>query len=367
MIAAHAPGQRQPDARVLVVNANGSLSSILRARWIDHLRAGDLVVANDAATLPASLHGVHVPTNASIEVRLASRRSLDAVDVLQWTALVFGAGDWRTRTEERSSPPPLGPGDRLALGPLTATIVRVLDHPRLVSLRFETTPAEFWRAVVRHGRPIQYAHLDADLAPWDVQTPIAGPPVAVEPPSAGFVIDWRTLGRLRAGGVAFATLTHAAGLSSTGDPLLDARLPLDEPYAIPLSTARAIQRARHVRRRIIAVGTTVVRALEHSANRHGRVVAGPGVADNRIAKDSQLRVVDALLTGTHEAGSSHFELLRAFVANAALERAATALEAGRFRTHEFGDSMLVERASGRANPFVARARAGFGSGWVAPA
>ena len=150
-------------------------------------------------------------------------------------------------------------------------------------------PAAFWAAIARHGRPIQYAHLAVDLAPWDVQTPIAGLPVAVEPPSAGFMIDWRTLGRLRERGVGFATLTHAAGLSSTGDPLLDARFPLDEPYAIPLSTARAIERTRRAHGRVIAIGTTVVRALEHVASRHGRVVAGTGVADNRITNGTPLR------------------------------------------------------------------------------
>ena len=226
------------------MRADGATSESSRARWIEYLHAGDLIVANDAATLPASLQGVHLPTNATIEVRLATRHSLDAADVLHWTAVVFGAGDWRTRTEDRPTPPALAAGDRLALGPLGATIVRTLDHPRLVSLRFDATPSAFWKAIAHHGRPIQYAHLAVDLAPWDVQTPIAGPPVAVEPPSAGFTIDWRTLGRLRERGVGFATLTHAAGLSSTGDALLDARFPLDEPYAIPLSTSRAIERTR---------------------------------------------------------------------------------------------------------------------------
>lgn len=360
MIPANTPRQRPGDARLLVVRADGSMAESPRVRWIDHLRPGDLIVANDAATLPASLHGVHLPTSAPIEVRLATRQSLDAAGVLHWTAVLFGAGDWRTRTEDRPLPPAMLVGDRLALGPLDATIVQMLDHPRLVLLRFATTPAAFWAAIARHGRPIQYAHLAVDLAPWDVQTPIAGLPVAVEPPSAGFTIDWRTLGRLREHGAGFATLTHAAGLSSTGDPLLDARFPLDEPYAIPLSTARAIERTRRAHGRVIAVGTTVVRALEHVASRHGRVVAGAGVADNRITNGTQLRIVDALLTGTHEGGSSHFELLRAFANDATLARVTSALHAGEYRTHEFGDSMLVVRARLRANPFAARARAGFG-------
>ena len=76
------------------------------------------------------------------------------------------------------------------------------------------------------------------LSLWDVWTVIAGPPVAFEPPSAGFVLDWQMLKTLHARGIEFATITHAAGISSTGDAELDGRLPLDEPYEIPAATAR---------------------------------------------------------------------------------------------------------------------------------
>ena len=142
-----------------------------------------------------------------------------ADDVLHWTAVLFGAGDWRTRTEDRAPPPALiAAGDRLALGPLAATIVETLDHPRLVLLRFDATPAMFWN---RHRAPRTADPVRASSSsisqPWDVQTPIAGPPVAVEPPSAGFVIDWRTLGRLRERGVGFATL------DARGRPVVDRR------------------------------------------------------------------------------------------------------------------------------------------------
>src|SRR5262245_21895149 len=129
MIAADRPTQRPPDAKLLVVNSRGQLTHARRAAFVDFLRPGDLVIANDAATLPASLHGEHEPTGSPIEVRLAGRPSLAPDDVRQFTAIVFGPGDHRTRTEDRSPPPPLAPGDRLSLGPLTATIEGLLGHP----------------------------------------------------------------------------------------------------------------------------------------------------------------------------------------------------------------------------------------------
>lgn len=341
MIAASRPTQRPPDAKLLVVDASGRISHALRSAFSKFLRPRELVIANDAATLPASLQGAHQRTGSPIEVRLAGRCSLDADDVREFSAIVFGAGDFRTRTEDRPAPPPMAPGDRLALGPLSATIERLLGHPRLVSLRFEGSLDEIWAGLARHGRPIQYAHVPVSLALWNVWTPIAGPPVAFEPPSAGFTLGWQELAEMRAKGVTFATITHAAGISSTGDAELDLRLPLDEPYRVPKATADAIRRARADGRRIVAVGTTVVRALEH-AGRRGLVQPGEGLATQRIGSRTPLRIVDAILSGTHEPGSSHYELLRAFVDDATLERVTDELDSHAYRTHEFGDSVMIE-------------------------
>ncbi len=181
---------------------------------------------------------------------------------------------------------------------------------------------------------------------WDTWTPIAAAPVAFEPPSAGFALDWRALASMRARGTRFATITHAAGLSSTGDPQLDAWLPFDEPYRIPERTAFELRQARADGRRVVAIGTTVVRALEHAAGRDGMVHGGDGVATQRIGPSTALRVVDAVLSGTHERGSSHYELLRAFADDLTLARVGRELEARGYRTHEFGDSVLLERRQG---------------------
>jgi S-adenosylmethionine:tRNA ribosyltransferase-isomerase len=120
-------------------------------------------------------------------------------------------------------------------------------------------------------------------------------------------------------------------------------LPFDEAYWIPEPTAGAIASARHEGRRIVAVGTTVVRALEHSASRFGLVVPGRGIATQRIAASTSLQVADAILSGTHEPGTSHYELLQAFADTEFLRRAVAVHDAAGFRTHEFGDSVLIER------------------------
>ena len=349
MIAADMAVQRPPNAKLLVVDARKKIGHAARSAFVEFLRHGDLVIANDAATMPASLHGMHAATGAPVEVRLAGRPSLRPEDVGRFSAVVFGEGDFHTRTEDRPAPPPLAAGDRLILGPLRATVERLLRHPRLVSLLFDGTPDEVWAGLARHGRPIQYAHVPAPLALWDVWTRIAGPPVAFESPSAGFALDWHALASMREHGVEFETITHAAGISSTGDEELDRLLPFDEPYRIPEATALAISRARARGGRIVAVGTSVVRTLEHAATGDGRVRAGEGLATGRIGRSSRLRVVDAILSGTHEPGTSHYELLRAFLDDATLERTSAELDARGYRTHEFGDSVLIERIRKQAS------------------
>jgi S-adenosylmethionine:tRNA ribosyltransferase-isomerase len=355
MIAATRPVQRPVDARLAIVDERGIVRHRPRRFFLSALRRGDLVVANDAATIPASLAGTHDASDAPIELRLAARGSLDPCDVKRFTAIVFGAGDYRMRTEDRPNPPALAPGDRLTLGPLKATVEALAGHPRLVKVLFDGTPDEIWAGIARHGTPVQYAHMKTPLRLWDVWTPIAGAPVAFEPPSAGFVLDWRALAAMRGAGISFATLTHAAGLSSTGDAALDQRLPLDEPYRISRATADAIARTRASGGRIVAIGTTVVRALEHAASRDGRVQAGEGIANQRLGPGAMLRVVDAILSGTHEPGTSHYELLRAFADAETLQRLDEALDERGYRTHEFGDSIFLPRLT-RARPLETRGR-----------
>ncbi|HLX27387.1 MAG TPA: S-adenosylmethionine:tRNA ribosyltransferase-isomerase [Casimicrobiaceae bacterium] len=343
MIIARDPVQRPIDAKLLAIDARGRITHWPRRALPKLLRRGDLVIANDAATLPGSLEGTHVASGRRIEVRLVRRRSLQPDDVQDFAAIVFGEGDYRMPTEDRAAPPQLSRGDVLDLGPLRAKVRSVLGHPRFVAIRFAGTPQTIWRGLATHGKPIQYAYMRRPLKLWDVWTPIAGAAAAFEPPSAGFALDWETLADMRRRGGDFATITHAAGISSTGDEALDALLPFDEPYAIPVSTAAAIERARDRGSRIVAVGTTVVRALEAAAIGNGKVSAGSGVATQRIGPYTRLRVIDAVLSGTHEPGTSHYALLGAFASPATLREADRELEAHGYRTHEYGDSVFVER------------------------
>ena len=341
MLAANSAVQRPMDAKLLVVDSQRNLIHVPRTAFVEFLRPNDLVIANDAATLPASLSGIHEPTGKNIEVRLAGRRSLDPLDVKTFRSIVFGEGDFHLRTEDRPLPPALQPGDTLVLGPLRATVEEMLGHPRLVSLLFDGAPDQIWAGLASHGKPIQYSHLQTSLEMWDVWTRMASTPVAFEPPSASFILDWHLLGDIREHRAGFATITHAAGISSTGDEDLDQLLPFDEPFHIPVATGNAVELTRRRGGRVIAVGTTVVRALEAAATDDGHLRSGDGVAKGKIGPTTRLRVVDAILSGTHEPGTSHYELLRAFLEDATLERATSELITHNYKTHEFGDSVLI--------------------------
>jgi S-adenosylmethionine:tRNA ribosyltransferase-isomerase len=327
------------DERLLRVDPRAS-------RWWDGrvsdlpamLAPHDLLVVNDAGTFPASLQGT-APCGEPIELRLLGPRDDDGI----WTGVVFGPGDWRTRTEDRPPPPTLAPADVITLeGGLRARVLAVSPlSTRLLDLTFDRSGADLWEALFRHGRPVQYSHLAGPLALWHVQTPYAGRPWAAELPSAGRPLAMGLLLDLKRAGVGLTSVTHAAGLSATGDAALDAALPLPERYEIPAETVRAIRDAKIRGGRVVAVGTTAARALEGAAARDGSPRPGRGVTDLKIDASHRLRVVDGLLTGIHDPETSHFSLLTAFAPRPLLEAAHRHAEAGGYLGHEFGDSMLV--------------------------
>jgi S-adenosylmethionine:tRNA ribosyltransferase-isomerase len=299
------------------------------------LRAGDLLVVNDVATLPASLFGLG-PGGEGVELRLTGPEQ-DG----RWTVVLFGEGDWRARTEDRPAPAAPRPGQVITIAPdLRARVVRLRpESSRLVDVVFEHD-GPLWTALYRHGRPVQYSYLPRPLELGEVQTAYAGRPWAVEPPSAGRPLTTELLARLRAAGVRTAAVTHAAGLSATGDPALDARLPLPERFEVTEKTAAAVRRARAFGGRVVAVGTTVVRALE-SAAAGGTPRPASGVTDLIIGDGYEPRVVDGVLTGMHEPGSSHFALLTAFARPTLLAEAFRTAETAGYLAHEFGDALLV--------------------------
>ncbi len=343
MRAAAWPRERPNEERLLVVERRAARLSDGHVGDLPQLlEPGDLVVVNDAATLPASLRGR--AREEQIELRLLGAPLPSAGDGI-WRAVLFGAGDWHTPTENRPTPPRLLPGDEVELDGLTAHVLAVgPESERLLTLRFSPRGDALWHALYRAGRPVQYSYTERSLPLWHVQTSYAARPWAAEQPSAGRPLSWGLLVAMIRRGVRLARVTHAAGLSSTGDAQLDAQLPLGERYEVPEETARAVHEARARGGRVIAVGTSVVRALESAvvATAGGPVViAAAGETTLRLGLAHRPRVVDGLLTGMHEPGTSHFELLEAFLPRALLDRVVLHAEQNSYLAHEFGDSLLL--------------------------
>jgi S-adenosylmethionine:tRNA ribosyltransferase-isomerase len=192
----------------------------------------------------------------------------------------------------------------------------------------------------RAGRPVQYSYVPEPLSLWDVQTVFAGRPWAVEMPSAARPLSAQVLLRLRERGIPIARLTHAAGLSATGDTRIDLALPLPERYEISEETVRAVNDAQQRGGRVVAVGTSVVRALEDSVYAHGSLRAGHAVAELVLSADTPRRVVSGLLTGIHIPGESHYQLLQAFTDADTLARSVLLAQRRGYQAHEFGEAAL---------------------------
>ncbi len=176
--------------------------------------------------------------------------------------LLFGEGSWRQPTEERAPPPGLAVGDRLTLGELSATVTHVVRE-RVVRVELDARGGVLWQGLYSAGRPIQYSYLAGELELWHVQSRFASRPWAIEMPSAGRPLTFEILFELERQGARLASLTHAAGISSTGSEELDRELPMPERYEIPVETVELIRGGS----RVIAIGTSVTRALEASAAR----------------------------------------------------------------------------------------------------
>jgi S-adenosylmethionine:tRNA ribosyltransferase-isomerase len=342
-----ARGLRRDHVRLLLVDrATGAVAHHRFHELPRLLEPGDLLVVNDSRTLPASLLG-HTATGAPLEVRLAGKDPGGGRE--RWLGLPLGlpegSGDPAlVPTESRPTAPSLAVGDRLEFGGgLTATVLG--RHPEaraLVWLAFDAGGERLAQALHRAGRPVRYAYVPR---PWPLrhyQTVFAAGPGSAEMASAGRPFTIQTLRDLRDRGIGLATVSLHAGLSTYGDPATDRSFVPAEPYLVPEATAAAIAGRRAAGRRVVAVGTTVVRALETAAGAGGGTVeAGAGVSRLRIGPGHRLRAVDGLLTGLHEPEASHLDLLAAFVDRPVLDRAyASALAAG-YLWHEFGDVCLL--------------------------
>jgi len=318
--------RRGDRTRLLLVGAAARVGTVLDIT--EQLRGNDLVVVNESGTVPASLRGTLERTGEFLELRLAVREGES-----RWLAVAFGAGSWREATEERGAAPSLRSGDVLRTGGCRAH-VETLDarHPRLAHVRLEGD-------LYRYAAPVQYSYHRNPLALWDAQTLVAGEPWSVEAPSALFPLTFERLLALRRR-CRVEPILHGAGLSSTGEVGLDALLPLPEPYRVPARTWEAVLFAKRNGGRILAWGTTVARALE-SAYESGEL---QGLARLRLGAGRPPRVVDGVVTGIHDVGTSHYALEEAFVPREWLERAYGVAREAKLLGHEYGDLALLWKA-----------------------
>ena len=336
-LSAKEPPERRGIARdkVRLLVIDRATHAVVHTRF-DHLgkflRAGDLLVFNSSRTLPAALEGCGAPQGPCIELRLAEHLPDDT-----WLALLlcqrgdpFGCG--------------LRAGMQIVFGDgLTGTVLEQDKRiPRLWRVRFSQTGAELLDTLYRLGRPVRYEYV---AAPWDLdyyQTVYAREPGSAEMPSAGRAFTWQLLFDLRRRGVEIAYIVLHTGLSSYMDDDLDAQHPAsEEEYFIGPQAAAKINDARAAGHRIIAVGTTVVRALESVADEDGLIRPGRGYTRLHITARHQLTTVNGLLTGLHEPEASHLDLLTAFLPADTIRTAyEDAVQRG-YLWHEFGDLNLI--------------------------
>ena len=316
-----------PEARGLTRDGVRLLVSYRVNDWIVHarfhelpsfLRAGDLVVVNDSGTLPAAL-----PAWTAAGAPLALHLSTHLVDGL-WVV------------EPRRLP--ISAAQTLSL-PDTGTaalLTRYHGSRRLWVAQLDLgAPLDTYLA--RWGKPIAYPYVRGEWPLAMYQTVYAGEPGSAEMPSAGRAFTQDVLDRLRAKGVGVARLTLHTGVAS----LEHDEPPYAEAYYVPPETAEAVQAAKAAGGRVIAVGTTVVRALESAADARGRVIATRGWTDLVITPERGVRVVDGLLTGFHEPRASHLAMLEAIAGRPHLERTYQAALAAGYLWHEFGDLHLI--------------------------
>jgi len=282
----------------------------------DVLRPGDLVVANDSATLPAALSAQRADGSA-IRLHVSTRLPADL-----WVV------------EPRQIDAHAGETLRLAGGATVRLLVPYTGSRRLWVARFDVDVPQLLN---RYGRPIAYPYVRGQWPIEMYQTVYAAAPGSAEMPSAGRAFSPNVLERLAHRGVQFVTLTLHTGVAS----LEGHETPYAEEYRVPELTARAVRVAKAEGRRVIAVGTTAVRALESAAGSDGEVIATHDWTELVITPERGVRVVDSLLTGFHEPKASHLAMLEAIAGRRHLETAYQVALDHRYLWHEFGDLHLI--------------------------
>ena len=326
-----ARGLARDDVRLMVATRHDGAVAHARFRDLPGVLApGDLLVVNTSATLPAAV-AARRPGGADVQVRFATA----APDLERdgwWTV--------ELRTAGGAAPlPGASAGERLAL-PGNAAVELVAPYAggrRLWLARVDTGGVPLFDYLGAHGEVVRYGYVPRDWPLAAYQTAFASEPGSAEMPSAGRPFTPELLTRLMARGVLVAPLVLHTGLSSPErhEP------PYPERFRVGEETARLVNAVRWWGGRVIAVGTTVVRALETRAQPDGTVSAGEGWTRLVVTPERGLWAVDGLITGWHEPEASHLDLLEAAAGPELLERSYREALAAGYLWHELGDSHLV--------------------------
>jgi S-adenosylmethionine:tRNA ribosyltransferase-isomerase len=315
-------GVARDQVRLLVAGADG----VEHARFADlsrYLAPGDLVVVNTSATLAAAVDGV--------------RAGGDEVTVHFSTAL--DDGTWlievRPRVDAAGPVPDAEVGERISL--LVGVVVTLVAPRGRLWQADIAVEGDVETYLASHGRPITYSYVRGRWPMSVYQTAFARDPGSAEMPSAGRPFTAELVTSLIGAGVAVAPITLHTGVSS----LEEGESPLAERYRVPRSTARLVNLTRASGGRVVAVGTTVTRALETVTHADGWVGAGAGWTDLVLGPQRPARAVDGLITGWHAPGASHLLLLEAVAGPDLVASAYKEALAQHYLWHEFGDSCLL--------------------------
>jgi S-adenosylmethionine:tRNA ribosyltransferase-isomerase len=316
-------GDGRDDVRLLVAHRDGAILHAGFADLPELLEPGDLLAINTSATLPAAIPVIDSELGPGLRLHLSTPAPAD------------GAGAWLVELRLGGERFEGGAeGDVLALpGNGSATLLRRDGRLWLTALRLGAAVPHY---LARHGKPIRYGH----AAVWPLeryQTVYANAPGSAEMPSAGRAFTPELVTQLVAAGVDVAPLVLHTGVSS----LEVGEAPHAEWYGVPRFTAERINLARALGGRVIAVGTTAVRALESAVDADGGVRGREGWTDLVIGPDTEIRAIDGLLSGFHDADSSHLAMLEAIAGAELLERSYAEATAAGYLRHEFGDLHLI--------------------------
>jgi S-adenosylmethionine:tRNA ribosyltransferase-isomerase len=328
-LSAHEPaeagGLGRDDVRLLVGRrATGEVTGHRFTDLPDLLEAGDVLVVNTSGTLAAAVpvlggeFEVHLSTELADGRTLVEVRRIEGISTRQY--------------------PGGAPGDRYRLpGGGSVELVEPYSDRRLWIARVDTGHLDRLAYLDRYGAPIRYDYVPRAWPIEAYQTVFARQPGSAEMPSAGRPFTDRVVTRLVTAGVLVVPILLHTGVAS---PEAHER-PYPEQFAVPATTARVVNQARGYGGRVIAVGTTVVRALESAVDPAGAVRAAQGFTSLVVTPARGVRVVSGLLTGFHEPQASHLDMLEAVAGRSLLDACYAEATAGGYLWHEFGDVNLL--------------------------